>query len=162
MNLVGPVFHLFSLGNPDFIIYMAELRADEFGMNFQPWCSKHSRYEFYIPYISTFYAKLVWWNNIPWVAEIYDMIFCFDNNTNFKQFGLGQQYYKFNYWLHYKVYWLHYKRITDFITKMSLTLLQIQLLTSLQKCYWFHYENLTDFIINLSTDFITKVLLTWT
>ena len=36
VNLVGPVFHLFSLGNPDFIIYMAELRADEFGMNFQP------------------------------------------------------------------------------------------------------------------------------
>jgi hypothetical protein len=31
----GPVFHLFSLGNPDFIIYMAGLRADEFGMNFQ-------------------------------------------------------------------------------------------------------------------------------
>ena len=35
VNPVGPVFHLFSLGNPDFIIYMAELRADEFGMNFQ-------------------------------------------------------------------------------------------------------------------------------
>ena len=32
---VGPVFHLFSLGNPDFRIYMAELRAHEFGMNFQ-------------------------------------------------------------------------------------------------------------------------------
>ena len=36
VNPVGPVFHLFSLGNPDFIIYMAELRPDEFGMNFQP------------------------------------------------------------------------------------------------------------------------------
>jgi hypothetical protein len=35
VDLAGPVFHLFSLGNPDFIIYMAELRADEFGMNFQ-------------------------------------------------------------------------------------------------------------------------------
>ena len=91
VNLVGPVFHLFSLGNPDFIIYMAELRVDEFGMNFQLWCSKHLRYEFYIQYISTFYAKLVWWNTIPWVAEIYGMIFRFDNNRNFKQFGLGQQ-----------------------------------------------------------------------
>ena len=30
-----PVFHLFSSGNPDFIIYMAELRVDEFGMTFQ-------------------------------------------------------------------------------------------------------------------------------
>jgi hypothetical protein len=35
VNPVGPVFHLFSLGNPEFIIYMAELRVDEFGMNFQ-------------------------------------------------------------------------------------------------------------------------------
>jgi hypothetical protein len=42
---------------------MAELGGDEFGMNFQPWYSKHLRYEFYIQYISTFYAKLVWWNN---------------------------------------------------------------------------------------------------
>jgi len=30
VNPVGPVFHLFSLGNPDFIIYMAEFRVDEF------------------------------------------------------------------------------------------------------------------------------------
>ena len=41
---------------------------------------------------------------------------------------------------------------------MLLTLLQIQLLTSLQKCYWFHYNNVTDFITK-STDSITKVLL---
>jgi hypothetical protein len=33
VNPAGPVFHLFSSGNPDFIIYMAELRVDEFGMN---------------------------------------------------------------------------------------------------------------------------------
>jgi hypothetical protein len=34
VNPVGPVFHLFSSGNPDFIIYMDELKADEFGMTF--------------------------------------------------------------------------------------------------------------------------------
>jgi hypothetical protein len=45
--------------------YMAELRVDEFGMTFQLHCSKHLRYEFHTQYISTFYAKLVWWNNIP-------------------------------------------------------------------------------------------------
>jgi hypothetical protein len=31
----GPVFHLLSSRNPYFIIYMAELRVDEFGMTFQ-------------------------------------------------------------------------------------------------------------------------------
>ena len=55
----GSVFHLFSSGNPDFIIYMDELRVDEFGMNFQLQCSKHLRYECHIQYVSTFYAKLV-------------------------------------------------------------------------------------------------------
>ena len=45
-----------------------------------------------IQYISTFYAKLVWWNNIPGVAEIYGMIFRFNKDRNFKHFGLGQQY----------------------------------------------------------------------
>jgi hypothetical protein len=65
VDLAAPVFHMFSLRNPDFIMYMAELRADEFGMTFQLRCSKHLRYEFHIQYISTFYAKLVWWNNIP-------------------------------------------------------------------------------------------------
>ncbi|KAF8232651.1 hypothetical protein L208DRAFT_1270974, partial [Tricholoma matsutake] len=59
VNPVGPVFHLFSLRNPDFIIYMAELRADEFGMTFQLHYSKHLRYEFHIQHISTFYAKLL-------------------------------------------------------------------------------------------------------
>jgi hypothetical protein len=34
VNPVVPVFHLFSSGNPDFIIYMDELRVDEFGMTF--------------------------------------------------------------------------------------------------------------------------------
>ena len=34
VNPAAPVFHLFSLRNPDFIIYMAELRVDEFGMTF--------------------------------------------------------------------------------------------------------------------------------
>jgi hypothetical protein len=34
VNPVAPVFHLFSSGNPDFIIYMDELRVDEFGMTF--------------------------------------------------------------------------------------------------------------------------------
>jgi hypothetical protein len=34
VDLAVPVFHLFSLGNPGFIIYMAELRVDEFGMTF--------------------------------------------------------------------------------------------------------------------------------
>ena len=48
VNLAPPVFHLFSLGNPDFIIYMAELRVDEFGMTFQLQCSKHLRYGFHI------------------------------------------------------------------------------------------------------------------
>ena len=41
VNLAAPVFHLFSLGNPDFILYMAELRVDQSGMNFLLWCSKH-------------------------------------------------------------------------------------------------------------------------
>jgi hypothetical protein len=40
----------------------------------------------HIQYISTFYAKLVWWNNIPGVAEIYGMIFHFNSDRNFKQF----------------------------------------------------------------------------
>ena len=62
VNLAVPVFHLFSSGNPDFIIYIDELRVDEFGMTFHLQCSKHLRYEFHIQYI---YAKLVWWNNIP-------------------------------------------------------------------------------------------------
>ena len=48
VNPAGPVFHLFSVGNPDFIIYMAELRVDEFGMNFWLQCSKHLRYGFHI------------------------------------------------------------------------------------------------------------------
>jgi hypothetical protein len=65
VNLAGPVFHLFSSGNPDFIIYMDELRVDEIGMIFHLQCSKHLRYDFHIQYISTFYAMLVWWNNIP-------------------------------------------------------------------------------------------------
>jgi hypothetical protein len=65
VDLAGPVFHMFSSRNPDFIMYMAELKVDEFGMTFQLCCSKHLRYEFHIQYISTFYAKLVWWNNIP-------------------------------------------------------------------------------------------------
>jgi hypothetical protein len=34
VDLAVPVFHLFSLGNPDFIIYMAELTVDEFGVTF--------------------------------------------------------------------------------------------------------------------------------
>ena len=59
VNLVVPAFHLFISGNPDFIIYVAELRVDEFGMNFQLQCSKHLRYECHIQYVSTFYAKLV-------------------------------------------------------------------------------------------------------
>ena len=91
MNPAGPVFHLFSSGNPNFIIYMAELRVDEFGMNFWLQCFKHLRYGFHIQYISTFYAKLVWWNNIPEVAEIYRMIFNLNNDRNFKQLWLGQQ-----------------------------------------------------------------------
>jgi hypothetical protein len=65
VDLAVPVFRLFSSRNPDFIMYMAELRVDEFGMTFQLRCSKHLRYEFHTQYISTFYAKSVWWNNIP-------------------------------------------------------------------------------------------------
>ena len=33
------------------IIYMAELRVDEFGMTFLLWCSKHLGYEFHMQYI---------------------------------------------------------------------------------------------------------------
>ena len=65
VNLAVPVFHLFSSGNPALIIYMDELRVHEFGMTFHLQCFIQSRYEFHIQYISTFYAKLVWWNNIP-------------------------------------------------------------------------------------------------
>ena len=51
MNLSGagtvilavPVFHLFNSGNPDFIMYMDELRVDEFGMTFHLQYSKHLR-----------------------------------------------------------------------------------------------------------------------
>jgi hypothetical protein len=41
VNQAPPVFHLFSSENPDFIIHMAELRMDEFGMTFQLQCFKH-------------------------------------------------------------------------------------------------------------------------
>jgi hypothetical protein len=34
VDLAGPVFYLLSSRNPYFIIYMAELRVDEFGMTF--------------------------------------------------------------------------------------------------------------------------------
>ena len=43
VNLAVPVFHLFSSGNPDFIIYMDELRVDEFGMTFHPIYLSHPR-----------------------------------------------------------------------------------------------------------------------
>jgi hypothetical protein len=47
--------------------------ADDFRMIFSSLSSKHLRYEFHIQYILIFYAKLIWWKNIPWVAEKYGM-----------------------------------------------------------------------------------------
>ena len=73
--LVSPVFHSFNLGNLHFINYMAEQEVDEFGMTFWSLSFKHLRYEFHIQYILIFYAKLIWWNNIPGVLKIYRMFF---------------------------------------------------------------------------------------
>jgi hypothetical protein len=47
VNPVAPVFHPFSLGNLCFIIYMAELKADEFGVNFHPIYFSHLTYNFF-------------------------------------------------------------------------------------------------------------------
>ena len=85
MSLVAPVFHPFNSGNLGFIIYMAELRADEFGLNFLLLCSKHLMYEFCMQYILTFYAKLIWRNNIPGMAENISCFSALDNDRNFKQ-----------------------------------------------------------------------------
>ena len=112
MNPAAPVFHLFSSGNPDFIIYVAELRADEFGMTFRLQCSKHLRYGFHIQYIFTFtpswcgrityqkWLKYVGWISTSTTIEISiswarSMTWISDENQvnfNFKfcsEFGLG-------------------------------------------------------------------------